>query len=180
MADVYERLSSITFSQIDNDLKTNKIYSKLNENEKLSKIHSAFQKIARMRNSLGKNPYEFDTISDANKVLTPTLSGIGNLYTAYLKIKFGEYDGEDTVINDVDATKILLSIDEGNIVIDDTDSQSVIYTIPITGVTLNRTFRIMPPTPHYIDINVSGNNLIVIAPKNHVAFDIEIEKKKEV
>lgn len=180
MADIYVRLSPITYSQINDALKSNRLYNKLTENEKLSKIHYAVQKLAKLKNKLGHPDYKFNTVSDASLVLTPTTGTYTNLYLAYLKIKFGEYDGEDTIINDVDATKILLAIDEGNITIVDTDPDMITYTIPITGATLNRTFRIMPPSPSYVDVDFSSNNLIVTAPKNHVAFDVEIEKKKEV
>ena len=179
MPDIHKRQSLLTFDDIDNHIKPNKLWAKLSESQKISRISYANLSIYKLKRSLGYKDFFFDSSTDADLVLSPTKSSFENIFLAYIKIKFGAYDGEDIVINDVDATKVLLSIDEGNIIINDSHPEIVTYTIPITGATLNPTFKVTPPYPSMVDVVYSGNNIVVTANKNHVAFDIEIEKRKE-
>lgn len=177
---VYTRLSETTRQIFRDQCAADPVFSLLTESQQNAFINVAVDKYNKFSNEEDLGEYEFDTIADADIFLSPTISSFSNLYHAYLKIKFGAYDGEDTVINDVDDTKVLIAIDEGNITVDDSDDEYVIYTIPITGATLNRTFKLMPPQPSYADLEYSGNNIVVTVRKNHEAFDVEIEKRKEV
>lgn len=155
-------------------------WGSLNQSQRIAKINAAQERIARFVNTkTNRSDYKYNNIGDADEVLSPVLASFSSIFLAYIKIKFGAYDGEDIVINDVDATKVLLSIDEGNIIINDSHSEIVTYTIPITGATINPTFKVIPPYPSMVDVVYSGNNIVVTANKNHVAFDIEIEKRKE-
>lgn len=155
-------------------------WGNLTQAQKISILNAAQEDIAILINSYtNRTDYMYDTIGSAEEVLSPGVGSYDSLYTAYLKIKFSAYDGQDTVINDIDLTKKLISIDEGNIVINTSDTSTVVYTIPILGATLDYTFKVTPPRPGFISIDIVLGNLIITAAKNHVAFDIEIEKKKE-
>ena len=179
MDKVHTPLSSFTLGQVKDLLDIDSVFSKLTDSQKTAAINAATQELADLLNRAGKTHYYFDTIGDGELVLSPTLASFEGIFSAYIKIKIGAYDGEDTVINDVDATKVLLSLSEGAITINDSDSDLIVYTLPITGATLNPTFKVTPPYPSMIDVIYSGNNVVVTARKNHVAFDIEIEKRKE-
>lgn len=180
MPDMHVRLSSITFDDIENYISPNKLWDKLSDEEKLARINASNLNVYKLKRKLGYTEYRFDTSQDSSKVLAPVKSSFDNTFLSYLKIKIGSYDGEDTIINDVDETKVLISIDEGNISVDVSDASYVIYTIPILGATLNDTFQIKGPRPNFCDIDRSGNNILITVIKNHSSFDVEIEKKKEV
>lgn len=176
----YPRLSNVSLSEFKNQLIADSVFASLTDSQQTAVINEAVDKYNKLSNELSLDEYIFNAILDADLVLAPTLSSYNTLFSAYCKIKFDAYDaGSTNIISYVAATKVLIYPDEENYEAGTNDPNNVVYTIPMLGATLDKTYKILTPDQSYVYAYLSSNNLIVTVPKSHVAFDIEIEKKKE-
>jgi len=80
MSAVYTRKGSFSRGVIKTILGANSIFSGLADTVKNGLIDSAVQRIASLRNSLGKEDYDFDTVASSD-VLTGTITE----YSKYLR-----------------------------------------------------------------------------------------------
>ena len=156
-------------------------WGNLSEDQKISILNSAQEELATFVNTrTSRTDYQYDIIGDGDDVLSPTslISVFTNLYSAYCKVKFSAYTGDDAAISYVSATKILIYPDTNNLVTNTDDDNYIVYTIPFLGATIDLTYEVSNPAI-LIDKSISGGSLIITALKNHAAFDIEIKKTKE-
>ena len=172
MADTFTRLSTITFSDIDNLLKSNKLWKVLTDDEKMSKINLSTQKIANFKNSLGYRDYFFDTIDDADKVLSPTPASVSNMYADYIQLDIAS-DGTVTANT---TTAINFTLDYST----KSGTDPITYIIALAGATVKSiTLVDTSIDPVNWSKDTANNKVTIIANSGHGAFSVFVKNLKE-
>lgn len=172
MADTFTRLSTITFSDIDNLLKSNKLWKVLTDDEKMSKINLSTQKIANFKNSLDYRDYFFDTIADADKVLSPTTGVISDFYADYIQLNIAA-DGTVTA-NTTTAITFTLSTSTKS------GTDPITYVITLAGGAV-KSITIVEASIDAVNWSKDtvNNKVTVIANSGHGAFSVFVKNFKE-
>jgi len=178
MDKTYIRKSNVTLSEFRDQLKSDKVFNALTESQQNAYLNKASDRYNALSNNQGRSEYNFDCITDADLVLAPTASSYSNSFDKYLQIKFEAYDATADVVSGLITTAIDLSVNGTPTI--DTSGGYAEYTIDIAGGTLNRHYRIEPPSPNYADVElVDSNTIRITAPLNHDEFSVLVKKVKE-
>ena len=177
MDKVHTPLSSFTLGQVKDLLDIDSVFSKLTDSQKTAAINAATQELADFLNRAGETHYYFDTIGDGDDVLAPVASSFDNMFQYFLHLKFAAYTGNANVVSKVSATQKTLDLSSATINI---SGELAVYTINLSGGTIDGNTEIRPPSPSEADIErVDGTSFKVYANKSHSAFGIWIQKLKE-
>jgi hypothetical protein len=119
MADLYPRKSSFTLLQIRTLLSDDPVFSKLSLAGKNAAIDMAVNKVAEYRNKLGKEDYNFDTVSMAVAPVVQ-ITGVDDItiqliagVLSTLRIKPPHYTTAERDALGVTEAEIIFNTDEG-------------------------------------------------------------------
>lgn len=180
MADkTYTRLSSVTLADFRDQLTVDPVFNSLSESQQNTVINAAIDQYNEKSNLLGLDEYKFNAVSDADLVLSPSVSGNAAQYEDYLEIDFEAYDGTAEVVTANTDTNV------GDLTFDDPPTIDVsgalaVYTISITGSTFDGRLYFEPPYPGLVSFElVNTTTFKVHAQKSHSAFSIVLKKRKQ-